>query len=110
MIKKCSIGAFAIFKDSDEIISLAEENTDLKEVKSMLEAIIHSSEEAISVVDETGKGIMINPAYTRITGLTEKDVIGKPATVDISEGESMHMRVSKNTSTCSWSKNESRST
>lgn len=93
--KKMLVGAFAIFKDSDEIISLAEENTDLKEVKSMLEAIIHSSEEAISVVDETGKGIMINPAYTRITGLTEKDVIGKPATVDISEGESMHMRVLK---------------
>ena len=93
--KKMLVGAFAIFKDSDEIISLAEENTDLKEVKSMLEAIIHSSEEAISVVDETGKGIMINPAYTRITGLTEKDVIGKPATVDISEGESIHMRVLK---------------
>lgn len=93
--KKMLVGAFAIFKDSDEIISLAEENTDLKEVKSLLEAIIHSSEEAISVVDETGKGIMINPAYTRITGLTEKDVIGKPATVDISEGESMHMRVLK---------------
>lgn len=89
------VGAFSIFKDSDEIISLAEENTDLKEVKSLLEAIIHSSEEAISVVDENGKGIMINPAYTRITGLTEKDVIGKPATVDISEGESMHMRVLK---------------
>src|SRR5690625_3086553 len=61
----------------------------------MLEAIIHSSDEAISVVDENGKGLMINPAYTRITGLTENEVIGKPATVDISEGESMHLRVLK---------------
>src|SRR5690625_184479 len=61
----------------------------------MLEAIIHSSDEAISVVDENGKGLMINPAYTRITGLTEKEVIGKPATVDISEGESMHLKVLK---------------
>ena len=52
-----------------------------------------SSNEAISVVDENGNGLMINPAYTRITGLTEKDVIGKPATADISEGESMHFKV-----------------
>ena len=89
------IGAFAIFKDSNEVIRLAEENTDLKKIKTMLEAIIHSSEEAISVVDEEGKGLMINPAYTRITGLTEEDVIGKPATVDISEGDSIHMQVLK---------------
>lgn len=87
------IGAFAIFKDTNEIIHLAEENTDLKKIKTMLEAIIYSSEEAISVVDEEGKGLMINPAYTRITGLSEADVIGKPASVDISEGESIHMQV-----------------
>src|SRR5699024_4608355 len=85
------IGAFALFKDSNEVLRLAEENTDLKEIKTMLEAIIYSSDEAISVVDENGNGLIINPAYTRITGLTEKDVIGKPATVDIYEGESMHM-------------------
>ena len=91
--EKHLVGAFSIFKDTNEVISLAEENTDLKEIKIMLEAIIHSSDEAISVVDEQGYGMMINPAYTRITGLTEKEVIGKPATVDISEGESMHMRV-----------------
>lgn len=60
---------------------------------NMMEAIIKSSDEAISVVDEQGKGIMINPAYTRITGLTEEDIIGKSATVDIREGESMHLKV-----------------
>lgn len=87
------VGAFAIFKDSNEVIRLAEENTDLKEIKTMLEAIIHSSDEAISVVDENGIGMMINPAYKKITGLTEKEVIGKPATVDISEGESIHFKV-----------------
>ncbi|MDC3414448.1 sigma 54-interacting transcriptional regulator [Aquibacillus sp. 3ASR75-11] len=86
-------GAFAIFRDITEVVDLAEELTDLKDVKTMLEAIIHSSDEAISVVDENGIGIMVNPAYTRITGLTEKEIVGKPATVDISEGESMHMKV-----------------
>lgn len=87
------IGAFALFKDKNEVQQLAEENTDLKEIKKMLEAIIYSSDEAISVVDEDGKGLMINPAYTRMTGLTEKDIIGKSATVDISEGESVHLKV-----------------
>lgn len=86
-------GAFAVFKDITEVVNLAEENTDLIEIKTMLEAIIHSSDDAISVVDEKGIGMMINPAYTRITGLQESDVVGKPATTDISEGESMHMKV-----------------
>lgn len=87
------IGAFATFKDITEVKNLAEENTDLKEIKTMLEAIIKSSDEAISVVDENGKGLMINPAYTRITGLKDNDIIGEPATRDISEGESMHLKV-----------------
>ncbi len=87
------VGAFAVFKDITEVVNLAEENTDLNEIKTMLEAIIHSSDEAITVVDENGNGMMINPAYTRITGLKEADIIGKPATVDIYEGESMHLKV-----------------
>ncbi|MFD2925911.1 sigma 54-interacting transcriptional regulator [Halobacillus naozhouensis] len=89
------IGAYAVFKDITEVVDLAEENTDLKEVKTMLEAIIQSSDEAISVVDENGNGLMVNPAYTRITGLKENEIVGRPATVDISEGESMHMKVLK---------------
>ncbi|MDH4615914.1 sigma 54-interacting transcriptional regulator [Brevibacillus sp. AY1] len=89
------VGAVAIFRDSTEVMALAEEITDLKELQSMLEAIIQCSDEAISVVDQDGNGLMINPAYTRLTGLTPEEVIGKPATVDISEGESMHMQVLK---------------
>ena len=86
-------GAFAVFKDVSEVVKQAEEITDLKSVKTMLEAIIHSSEDAISVVDEKGNGILVNPAYTRITGLSQDEIIGKPATVDINEGESIHMKV-----------------
>jgi PAS domain S-box-containing protein len=93
--KGALIGAFAVFKDITDVVNLAEEITNLKEIRTMLEAIIQSSEEAISVVDEHGRGILINPAYTRLTGLTEDQVIGKPATADISEGESMHLKVLK---------------
>jgi PAS domain S-box-containing protein len=87
------LGALALFKDITEIVNLAEEVTNLKEIQVMLEAIIQSSEEAISVVDEEGHGILINRAYTKMTGLSEEQVLGKPATADISEGESMHMKV-----------------
>ncbi|MCD4839619.1 sigma-54-dependent Fis family transcriptional regulator [Neobacillus sedimentimangrovi] len=89
------IGALAVFKDITEVVNLAEEITDLKEIQTMLQAIIHSSDDAISVVDENGRGILINPAYSRLTGLTQEEVIGKPANADISEGESMHMKVLK---------------
>ena len=86
-------GALAVFKDITEAFRLAEEITGLKEVETKLQAIFHCSNEAISVVDENGRGIMINPAYTRITGLSDEIVIGKPATTDISEGESVHLKV-----------------
>ncbi|MGM0419668.1 MAG: sigma 54-interacting transcriptional regulator [Bacillota bacterium] len=87
------IGAVAVFRDKTEVTRLAEEITNLKEIQEMLEAIINSTQDAISVVDEKGKGILINPAYTRLTGLTEDDVIGKPADVDIAEGQSVHYKV-----------------
>ncbi|GBF11055.1 sigma-54-dependent Fis family transcriptional regulator [Tepidibacillus sp. HK-1] len=87
------IGAVAVFRDISEVSNLSEQVSDLKSIQSMLEAIINSSEDAISVVDHEGKGLMINPAYTRLTGLTAEEVINKPADVDISEGESMHMQV-----------------
>ena len=87
------VGAIAVFRDITEVIELAEEITNLKEMQSMLEAIFNATQDAISVVDQDGNGVLINPAYTRITGLSEKDVIGKPATVDIAEGESLHFKV-----------------
>ncbi len=88
------VGAVAVFRDMTEVQNLAEEITNLRAVQSRLKAIIDATQDAISVVDEHGNGLLINPAYTRLTGLSEKDVLGKPATVDIAEGQpSMHMQV-----------------
>jgi len=65
-----------------------------KEIQSTLKAIIRSTDDAISVVDEKGLHTIINPAYTRLTGLIEEDVLGKPPTIDIADGgESMHLKV-----------------
>ena len=80
------VGAVAVFRDITEIRTLAEEITNLKQIQSLLTAVINSTQDAISVVDHRGIGILINPAYTRLIGFSEEDVIGKPATVDIAEG------------------------
>jgi len=88
------IGAIAVFRDIGEVSKLAEQITDLKQIYSMLEAIINSTQDAISVVDEKGIGILINPAYTKLTGYEEADIIGKKCTVDLSENEdSIHLEV-----------------
>lgn len=89
------IGAVAVFRDITSIRKLAEEITNLKEIEAQLKAIIDSTNDAISVADENGIVRLVNKAYTKITGFTPEEVIGKPATVDIAEGESIHMLISK---------------
>lgn len=88
-----TIGAFAVFRDVTRVVELAEEVTNLREMRIMWEAIFNSTQDAISVVDAQGIQVSVNPAYTRVTGFPEEGVIGRPCTVDIAEGESIHLRV-----------------
>ena len=62
-------GAAAVFRDITELQRLAEEITNLREVRLLNEAIFQSTQDAISVVDEDCRGVLVNPAYTRVTGL-----------------------------------------
>lgn len=87
------IGAVAVFRDITDILDLTSQNSELEEMQSMLEAIFDSTQDAISVVDQNGINVMINPAYTGVTGLTKDKIIGKHATADITEGESIHLKV-----------------
>ncbi len=61
--------------------------------QGMLEAVLLATQDAISVVNEKGEHILVNPAYTKITGLEYEEVIGKNALYDIEEGESLHLKV-----------------
>lgn len=63
-------GAAAVFRDISELQRLAEEITNLREVRLLNEAIFQSTQDAISVVDEDCRGVLVNPAYTRVTGLS----------------------------------------
>lgn len=90
------IGAAAIFRDVTSIQKLAEEVTNLRELESLLRAIIDSTYDAISVADEEGRIVMVNKAYTKVTGLSPKEVVGKLASYDIAEGhESMHIKCAR---------------
>ncbi len=87
------IGAAAIFRDIAEKIAMTEEISNLRDIQTLLQAIINSTQDAISVVNEKGIHILINPAYTRIIGMKKEELLNKPADVDIVEGESMHFKV-----------------
>lgn len=89
------IGAVAIFRDVSEVVRLAEEVTNLKEIQMTMEAVFNATKDAISVVNQEGIHILINPAYTQITGYTASEVIGKDYSVDLVEGESAHQKVLK---------------
>ena len=87
------IEAFAVVTDITQIKKMTSEINNLHEYTHQLKSILDSTQDAISVVDEYGIGIYVNPAYIKMIGMTEKDIIGKPATADIAEGESILMRV-----------------
>ncbi|MBT1248617.1 MULTISPECIES: sigma 54-interacting transcriptional regulator [unclassified Thermosipho (in: thermotogales)] len=89
------LGAVAVFRDITSVRKLAEEITNLHQIEARLKAIIDSTYDAISVADENGYVVLVNKAYTKITGFKPEEVVGKPATVDIAEGESIHMQIAR---------------
>ncbi len=89
------IGAVAIFRDVSEMVQLAEELTNLKEIQMTMQAVFNATQDAISVVDRQGLHILVNPAYSRLTGYRQSEVLGKNYDVDLVEGKSVHERVLK---------------
>ncbi|HET8724017.1 MAG TPA: sigma 54-interacting transcriptional regulator [Anaeromyxobacteraceae bacterium] len=86
-------GAVAIFRDVGEVQELAAQVRTLKDLRELSEAIIRCSEEAIAVSDEHGNYVVVNPAYSALMGLSAEEVLHRPVTVDIRQGESVHLRV-----------------
>jgi PAS domain S-box-containing protein len=87
------VGAAAVFRDITEIKALTEQVSDLWKARNLLEAVIDATEDAISVADDQGNNVIVNSAYTKITGLPKEAVLNKPVTIDIAEGESMHLQI-----------------
>ncbi|PID81332.1 MAG: sigma-54-dependent Fis family transcriptional regulator [Clostridiales bacterium] len=87
------IGAVAIFRDISEMVKLAEELTNSKQLQMTMAAVFDAAQDAISVVDQKGIHMLVNPAYCKLTGFRESEVIGRDYSVDLVEGESVHKKV-----------------
>lgn len=66
-----------------------EPNGNAEYLVTLLKNIIEMIPDAVMVVDEEGRCILVNQAYEAISGLSAGDVLGKPATIDIAEKESI---------------------
>ncbi|KYO63802.1 sigma-54 interaction domain-containing protein [Thermovenabulum gondwanense] len=67
-------------------------NGNSEHVAQLLKTIISLIPDAVMVTDEKGLCVMVNRAYTEISGLSQEDVLGKPANIDIAEKESILMK------------------
>lgn len=88
-------GAVSIFRDFTEYKKLLTEINSIQEMKVLLEAIINTTTDAISVVDEKGICIMYNPAYAKLAGVSSEEYLNKPADIYLVPGkvESLHLKV-----------------
>lgn len=89
------IGAIAVFRNITDTVNLDKQLNNLNEYKSLLQAVFSAVQDAISVVDTKGYHIMVNPAYTKVTGISTEEIMGKYANYDLKEGDSLHLKVLK---------------
>lgn len=72
------IGAVGIFQDISEIEFVSHELESVKELNKELKALIESSYDGILIARRDGVVSQVNEAYTRMTGLRTKDIVGRP--------------------------------
>jgi len=72
------IGAVGIFQDISEIEFISHELESVKELNKELKALIESSYDGILIARCDGVVSQVNEAYTRMTGLKAKDIVGRP--------------------------------
>jgi len=71
------VGAVAILQDVSDFEAISDELQTTLELKDELDAIIESSFDGIFITDESLRVTHANEAYSRITGVRMKDVLGK---------------------------------
>lgn len=70
-------GAVAVLYDVSELEKVSMELDAVKALNAELEAIIEFSYDGLYITDGEGLTLRINPAIQRMTGLTEKDLVGR---------------------------------
>jgi len=80
------VGAVGIFQDISEIEFVSNELETVKELNKELKALIESSYDGILIAKCDGVITQVNNAYTRMTGLKAKNIIGKTFKKLVEEG------------------------
>lgn len=80
------LGAVTVFQDISELELISEELSYTKQIKEELDAIIESSFDGIHVTDGSGKTLRVNKAFTRITGTSREELMGKTVDELVKEG------------------------
>lgn len=85
-----TIGDFIISQDTKI------ESVDNTDIQNILASIFQSSYDGIYVADKNGNGMMVNHAYSRVTGVKSQELLGKNMKTVVKEGlvsESVTMKV-----------------
>ena len=95
--KKEVVGGVAVFRDLsgvDTVPTDVQTLKSLKEAQIMMRAILDSTQDAVSIVDENGIVVLVNSAYCKLTDRKEEEIIGKHCTqLDVDENDSIHVKV-----------------
>lgn len=70
-------GAVAVFQDITDLENISNQLTSVQQLNRELDAIINSSYDGVMITDSQGRGIRINRAMERITGLDSSHFEGK---------------------------------
>ena len=66
-----------VLKEKQQLLQEKQELLEIKRIKGELDAILNSVLEAIEVADNEGIVRYVNPAFSKVTGISEKERIGK---------------------------------
>lgn len=80
-------GAVSIFEDVSKLVNVSWQLKEIKELKEKYQLILESVQDGICVFDQNGDITYINKAYSRITGQTSDELIGRNIKVISPKGD-----------------------
>ncbi len=72
-----SIGAVCVFEDISRYAKISWELKEIRELKEKYQLVLESTQEGICVLDEKGIITYVNPAYLKMLGLKQEELVGK---------------------------------
>lgn len=88
-------GAYMLFHKRNSIERLGKNVTNANDIERMLELILRHSNDMITVVDASGKYKMLSDHLARQLQVDKASLIGKQATIDMFQGNKVHLEVLK---------------